>query len=813
MSTRKRELEQELKRATEPQKALARQFKLLMKEEERANRSLLEANGRLQAKRDEIVARAGSAESDQARRNQRLQSAEKKQAEEKNRYNELKQATTNSFNAYEELEPEVLAARQAVSGIRNRVGGIDGKIRSMESSSGNTLDIFGTRCARVKHLVDRATQQDKFRGPVLGPIGFYCKIQPGKDDFASLAETAIGTGTLDRFVVFNDADRKLFQNIRREAGCMSDCGVFQQSQHPRYRVPEPPQGVETVATVVSIQNDLVFNCLVDNTKIETKALSRSKKESEDLLLVKDNNNRNAIRGGKIREVFLLPKGDNWKVINGNIQMVSNTRRAKKTIGADMSAAIQDAKNECQSMKEELTVKNKEYTRLEHEHSKHQRQWNKNVREQRNNEKQIDILAKVIEDIKAEEAASIDNNNNIDITEEEEDVSAAQAHVDQVKDNQRKAEESIKENTPQIQVIKDNVDEISARNEKVLRDLNEEEHTLSQHYQTIERQNAKIAKKREKLLQYEELVAAHAKRIVLAQEETNQYLKFAQHIQHCHNHSDEQRKQREAKVESNDVQISEYKQDPTEEELELIGIPNILDTLKAQDYYEDKIKHIDERIKQDKLRRLENSDDEPTAYAKYQRAFKTLKAKTDQIEEIELTSKTMNDDMDIRRTRWADYRDYICQFSSVKFNETLNIKSSSGCVEFDHELERLDLIVQKDGKDEQSQQKDVKALSGGERSFTTISLLLAIGEMLETPFRVMDEFDVFLDPVTRRTVIDTLVEVGNAMCHRQFIFITPQDVSHLDSSPTLKILEMRPPERRTFAGGQEQQTLDFSPSQQ
>lgn len=48
---------------------------------------------------------------------------------------------------------------------------------------------------------------------------------------------------------------------------------------------------------------------------------------------------------------------------------------------------------------------------------------------------------------------------------------------------------------------------------------------------------------------------------------------------------------------------------------------------------------------------------------------------------------------------------------------VNIKSSSGCVEFDHELERLDLIVQKDGKDEQSQQKDVKALSGGERSFT------------------------------------------------------------------------------------------------
>ena len=107
---------------------------------------------------------------------------------------------------------------------------------------------------------------------------------------------------------------------------------------------------------------------------------------------------------------------------------------------------------------------------------------------------------------------------------------------------------------------------------------------------------------------------------------------------------------------------------------------------------------------------------------------------------------------------------------------------------------------------------------GKISFThlfcrTISLLLAIGETLETPFRVMDEFDVFLDPVTRKKVIDQLVEVGTEMGHRQFIFITPQDVSNLDSSPTLKILQMKPPERRAVVGGPEQQTLAFSASQE
>lgn len=48
---------------------------------------------------------------------------------------------------------------------------------------------------------------------------------------------------------------------------------------------------------------------------------------------------------------------------------------------------------------------------------------------------------------------------------------------------------------------------------------------------------------------------------------------------------------------------------------------------------------------------------------------------------------------------------------------MNIKGSAGTVQFDHDQESLNLIVQKDAFDEQSQQKDVKSLSGGEKSFT------------------------------------------------------------------------------------------------
>lgn len=35
------------------------------------------------------------------------------------------------------------------------------------------------------------------------------------------------------------------------------------------------------------------------------------------------------------------------------------------------------------------------------------------------------------------------------------------------------------------------------------------------------------------------------------------------------------------------------------------------------------------------------------------------------------------------------------------------------------------------------------LAGGERSYTTIAFLLAVGDHTESPFRCMDEFDVFM----------------------------------------------------------------------
>ncbi|KNA08070.1 hypothetical protein SOVF_165970 [Spinacia oleracea] len=71
-------------------------------------------------------------------------------------------------------------------------------------------------------------------------------------------------------------------------------------------------------------------------------------------------------------------------------------------------------------------------------------------------------------------------------------------------------------------------------------------------------------------------------------------------------------------------------------------------------------------------------------------------------------------------------------------------------------------------------QDTRGLSGGERSFSTLCFALALHKMAEAPFRAMDEFDVFMDAVSRKISLGTLV--GFTLSHRsQWIFVTPYDI--------------------------------------
>jgi chromosome segregation ATPase len=69
--------------------------------------------------------------------------------------------------------------------------------------------------------------------------------------------------------------------------------------------------------------------------------------------------------------------------------------------------------------------------------------------------------------------------------------------------------------------------------------------------------------------------------------------------------------------------------------------------------------------------------------------------------------------------------------------------------------------------------------------------LALGDESDSPFRAMDEFDVFMDAVNRRVSIETLLNFARENVDKQFLFITPQDISAVDATAAdIKIQKMR-----------------------
>lgn len=83
-----------------------------------------------------------------------------------------------------------------------------------------------------------------------------------------------------------------------------------------------------------------------------------------------------------------------------------------------------------------------------------------------------------------------------------------------------------------------------------------------------------------------------------------------------------------------------------------------------------------------------------------------------------------------------------------------------------------------------------------------------GAQIESPFRLMDEYDVFMDEPTRKLTLE-LLKAYSCMpnqCQRQFIILTPHSLGNLSTGDRVHVSRMPEPVRLS-AHGLQQQTLD------
>ena len=136
---------------------------------------------------------------------------------------------------------------------------------------------------------------------------------------------------------------------------------------------------------------------------------------------------------------------------------------------------------------------------------------------------------------------------------------------------------------------------------------------------------------------------------------------------------------------------------------------------------------------------------------------------------------------------------------------------SGKLDISHSRQTIEPILQTDVRQQSSSglsSKSTRTLSGGERSYATACFILALWDVMDSPFRCLDEFDVFMDLVNRRMCMEMMLKAAEKKRGSQFVFLSPLNMSQLKitNNPNidLKIFEMAPPR-----DNQQNQTKDRS----
>lgn len=120
------------------------------------------------------------------------------------------------------------------------------------------------------------------------------------------------------------------------------------------------------------------------------------------------------------------------------------------------------------------------------------------------------------------------------------------------------------------------------------------------------------------------------------------------------------------------------------------------------------------------------------------AFKEEKSKFDA---LMTTLANLESDHKDRRMAWKDLYRKNKKIVSRMFDKYLQKKGFSGELQFNDKEFTLNICCQTDNKDERTQCNDVRQLSGGERSYTTLCLLMALGHVVSPYVSYIHQFKV------------------------------------------------------------------------
>ncbi|XP_041357126.1 structural maintenance of chromosomes protein 6-like isoform X2 [Gigantopelta aegis] len=646
-------------------------------------------------------------------------------------------------SAVSKYKTDLYNLRRDEQGMQQNINQIKTQLQTLNAAKGNRLKRFGAYIPNVLKKIDEFTQKGLFHKKPKGPIGACFQLK--NPQFALAVETCLRS-LLYSFCCTDYHDEKVLQEIFEKTNKDGPrpaiiVSKFHDRIHDVSRFKARSKH-PTVLDMIDVDDPVVANILIDQRGIESVILIGDNKEARKLMQHSPPQN--------CREAFT--KAGDQLFSSPTFRYYSSNSDKANLLMANVEDEIVNLQNDLRNME-------KEYEALQQSSHKLNEEIRKNSLEEKRCETQImkigDAMMKLgceISDLK-----SVEDPAPIDVTTLEEEVEHYTEQITTLEERTGSTKEMYmryKAELDQSEVAFKQVEERLKAKTDIAEPLEEEEgHT---------RNEIELAKSHRK--HYESKLKDHQKLV-------------------------------------NDLKkkVEEFKEEIESDILKATQIcAERIKTRRTAQNLESEINQIHKRIKAEEKSRG-NPEEITRKYHETQEVFKKIRVEVNHLcKFLEHLEKVMVH----RQHQYNEFRRLIGLRAKYFFIVLLSNRNYNGKMSFNHSKGTLEMSVQPT-KSAGDGPKDLKSLSGGERSFSTVCFILALWDAMESPFRCLDEFDVFMDMVNRRISMDMMMEVAKVQTGRQFIFLTPQDMSQLNICKNFRIFRMPDPDRG-------QATLPFRP---
>lgn len=623
---------------------------------------------------------------------------------------------------------------------------IRSEIRELQQHQTNKVTAFGgDRVISLLRAIER--HHHKFKSPPIGPIGSHVTLVNG-DTWAPAVEQAIGR-LLNAFIVTDHKDALLLRGCAREANYNHLQIIIYDFSRPRLSLPHhmlPHTKHPTTLSVLQSDNPTVINVLVDMGSAERQVLVRDYDVGKAVAFEQ--------RISNLKEVYTL---DGHKMFSrGSVQTILPLNRRIRTgrLCGSYDEKIKDLERAALHVQEEAQQCRKR-KRDSEERLQDLQQHQQNVKrrcfsaERNRMSKELafqDVKNSFAADAGPPSASAVDEISQ-EISNIQEEIQEKEIILEKLQFSMNEAEAKVEDLKLSFQSLcesaKEEVDTFEAAEKELME--------IEKNLQTSESEKA----------HYEDVMRT---RVVGAIKEAESQYRELELLR--------QDSCRKASVIC------------PESEIEALGgwDGSTPEQLSAQ------VNRLNQRLKHESHQYSESIEDLRMLYE--EKEHKILR-KQQTYQAFREKVRACREALDSRWGKFQRNATLLKRQLTWQFNGHLGKKGISGKININYEEKTLSIEVKMPQDASSSNVRDTRGLSGGERSFSTLCFALALHEMTEAPFRAMDEFDVFMDAISRKISLDTLVDFALAQ-GSQWIFITPHDVSLVKQGERIKKQQMAAP---------------------